>query len=297
MSLSLLPNELILIIITYIPPSSIEAFALANTKCHALSLSALHAHLKRKHNAAAMRARFPNPFPNDQRIDYSEQYLGQKLIKQGLVEQGMNPNLEYLQLDGDLHWLRAQPPEIAAEHDDWPRGVAASADEVRKLNAHVENLGLTLPPGFAAFAGTQDLIERMHLGGSTICLGELHKCAPEQDGGKGGYVCRFLCDQQGCGFWGLYMDNVGHTCVVTTDSQWDFLCACCGDPQMYSPPVVHEGIPQAHPELKFLYVEGEWEEWMARMYFNGWLWGTMWANREVVGWEKEYLQHFGKGPA
>ncbi|KAJ7755941.1 hypothetical protein B0H16DRAFT_1886208 [Mycena metata] len=276
MSFSLLPNELVLVILASIPPSGIEAFALIDTRCHALSLPALTVHLKHKHHAAAMHARF---------LHYPTRKSYKDLIEKGLVEKGMLPNLEYLQLNGDLHWLRAQTPEVAAEHDGWPRGRAANS----------QSLGLTLPAGFATFIGSQALIERLHLGGNTIELGELFKCTLQQDGGKGGHVVRFMCDQQGCGYWGLYMDTAGHSCVVHTESWDDFFCGCCeaGRYAAYAhPPVAHEAIVEAAASLRFVCVDAEWEEWMANMYFDGWIWGALWAEREVVGWDLEYVRHF-----
>ncbi|KAJ7755967.1 hypothetical protein B0H16DRAFT_1540236 [Mycena metata] len=216
MSFHLLANELVFLILAYIPPSDIEAFTLIDARCHALSLLALTAHLKHKHNTAAMHARFPhNPGSTSNGRDI--------MVANHLLEQGMLPNLEYLHLNGDLHWLRAQTPEIAAEHDRWPRGRAASPETVQKLMADAERFGLTLPTGFATLIGSQELIERLHLGGDTIALSKLLKCTPEQDGGKGGYVVRFLCDQQGCGFWGVYIDTAGHSCVVRAEGWRDFV--------------------------------------------------------------------------
>ncbi|KAJ7755992.1 hypothetical protein B0H16DRAFT_709449 [Mycena metata] len=281
MSFSLLPNELVFLILASIPPSSIEAFTLIDTRCHALSLPALTVHLKHKHHAAAMHARF---------LHYPTRKSYKDLIEKGLVETGMLPNLEYLQLNGDLHWLRAQIPEIAAEHL-WERGRAASPEAVRKLILDAGRLGLTLPAGFATFIGSQALIERLHLGGNTIALGELFKCTLEQDGGKGGHVVRFMCDQQGCGYWGLYMDTAGHSCVVHAKDWSDFSCGCCVVEYTH-PPVVHEAIVEADAKLRFVCVDAEWEEWMANMYFDGWIWGALWAEREVVGWDLEYVRHF-----
>ncbi|KAJ7755987.1 hypothetical protein B0H16DRAFT_709422 [Mycena metata] len=284
MSFSLLANELVLLILVYIPPSDIEAFALIDTRCHALSLPALTMHLKHKHHAAAMYARFPHySSPNS---------IGRNtLVEKGLLERGMLPNLEYLQLNGDLHWLRAQTPEIAAEHI-WPRGRAASPETVHKLIADAERWGLTLPAAFATLIGSQELVERLHLGGNTIELGELFKCTSEQDGGKGGHVVRFMCDRQDRSYWGLYMDTAGHSCVVHATDWSDFSCGCCvvEYPQT---PVVHEAIVEANANLRFICVNAEWEEWMAaNMYFDGWIWGTLWAGREVVGWDMEYVRHF-----
>ncbi|KAJ7044794.1 hypothetical protein C8F04DRAFT_1389080 [Mycena alexandri] len=280
MSFSLLANELVLLIISYIPPSGIEDFALLNTKCHALSLPALDAHLKHKHHAAAMHARFPSDYPLNRRTH-------KDLIEKGLLEKGTIPNLEYLHLNGDLHWLRAQ-----SRSDPRDRCRARWLAKRKCRESRGKRLGLTLPAGFATFIGTQDLIERLYLGGSRIHLGDLLKCTPEQDGGKGGYVVRFLCDQQGCGYWGLYMDSAGHSCVVRTEDWSDFLCGCC-EPYAY-PPGVHEAIAEAYAKLRFICVKAEWEEWMAGMYFDGWIGGTLWAGREVVGWEMEYLRHFEK---
>ncbi|KAJ7755965.1 hypothetical protein B0H16DRAFT_708690 [Mycena metata] len=286
MSFSLLPNELVLVILASIPPSGIEAFTLIDTRCHALS--------PRAHRApqAQTPRRLPcTPFPP---LSYPKKAT-KDLIEKGLVEKGMLPNLEYLQLNGDLHWLRAQTPEVAAEHDGWPRGRAASPETVRKLMADSQSLGLTLPAGFATFIGSQALIERLHLGGNTIELGELFQCTLQQDGGKGGHVVRFMCDQQGCGYWGLYMDTAGHSCVVHAESWDDFFCGCCeaGRYAAYAhPPVAHEAIVEAAASLRFVCVDAEWEEWMANMYFDGWIWGALWAEREVVGWDLEYVRHF-----
>jgi len=209
---------------------------------------------------------------------------------------GSAAELDYLKLNGDLYWLQPPDVEIAAEHV-WYRGKAASKEQLNELAASAQRVGIELPPGFLNFMGSDELIERMFLGGDIFYLSDsLVKCNPEDDEEGGGYVIRFLSDQQSCRFWALYVAPGGYHCVVKTPE--DVHCWICdneeegGEPDENHPkPQRFEDIPIACGPLDLTLAHPNFEEWLVVKYFNGWCSAIM-RNRELTKSQTEYLDNF-----
>lgn len=170
--------------------------------------------------------------------------------------------------------------------------------------------GIKFPASFLTFMGSQELIGRMWLGGDYFKLSALKKCRAEDDGGKGGYMIRFLSDQQGCRYWSLYMDREGRSCVM--NSQGDVNCDSC---KWRVERMVWMGVTAPGEELggrqhAILEVEKEtgvlancermdwtlghwsWEEWMCMRYFDGWNAACLSRGREVGERQIEFLDAF-----
>ncbi|KAH9204721.1 hypothetical protein DL95DRAFT_418030 [Leptodontidium sp. 2 PMI_412] len=84
----------------------------------------------------------------------------------------------------------------------------------------------------------------MYLGGDYFSLNSagLVKCKPQDDKDGGGYIVRFMCDQQGCGYWSLYLAPGGYSCVM--DCPRDVECWECQRQDQRGHPA-----PEAHKIL------------------------------------------------
>jgi hypothetical protein len=302
MSYASLADEIVLYIANLIRPRDLENFALVNRRNYRVANEKLEGRRALKRNARVMTTRFGTSYRSiglcaiapghllKQRPDLAEKY--------DCPPDGSAAELDYLELNGDLYWLRPQDAEISAAHI-WDRGRAASKEQLNELAASARRVGIELPLGFLHFMGSNELIQRMYLGGDYFYLGDsLVKCNPEDDEAGGGYVIRFLCDQQGCCFWALYIAPGGYHCVVQT---WnDIHCWICGneeedgEPDENHPkPQLFEDIPIACGPLGLSLAHPNFEEWLVMKYFDGWCSATMRKKgRELTKSQTEYLDNF-----
>lgn len=120
------------------------------------------------------------------------------------------PELKELpyEIDGSLAWLAKTPRQV-----DWAIG-DRSADklpsQLASITASAAQHGVTLPNEFVTFIGTPAL--HAHLRSTTACFLDVAETVLSF---AGGYLVRFLADQQGCAFWYLYTNHDGSDhCVV-----------------------------------------------------------------------------------
>jgi hypothetical protein len=305
MSYASLADEIVLYIVNLIRPRDLENFALVNRRTYRIANQKLERRRALKRNARVMTTRFGTSYHSiwiglcviapghilKQRPDVAEKY--------GCPPDGSAAELDYLELNGDLYWLRPHDAEISATHD-WYRGRAASKEQLNELAASAQRVGIEFPPGFLDFMGSDELIQRMYLGGDYCYLGDsLVKCNPEDDDAGGGYAIRFLCDQQSCDFWALYMAPGGYHCVV--QMQDDVHCWICarneregGEPDENHPkPQLFEDIPIACGPVRLSMDHPNFEEWLVMKYFDGWCYATLKKkDRELTKSQTEYLDNF-----
>jgi hypothetical protein len=305
MSYASLADEILFYIVKLVRPRDLENFALVNRRTYRVANQRLEERRALKRNARVMMTRFGTSYRSiglcaiapgyllKQRPDLAEKY--------DCPPDGSAAELDYLELNGDLYWLQPQDAEISAGHI-WDRGKAASKEQLDELAASAQRVGIEFPPGFLDFMGSNELIERMYLGGDYFYLGDsLVKCNPEDDEGGDGYVIRFLSDQQSCGFWNLYMAPGGYHCVVATGD--DVHCWICeneeeeeddGEPEEIHPkPQLFEDIPIACGPLDLSLDHPNFEEWLVMKYFDGWCSATMRKKgRELSKSQTEYLDNF-----
>jgi hypothetical protein len=285
MSYASLADEIILYIVNLVRPRDLENFALVNRRTYRVANKRLEERRALKRNARVMTTRFGTSYRSIGLCAISPGYLLKQrpdlAEKYNCPPDGSAAELDYLELNGDLYWLQPQDAEISAGHI-WDRGKAASKEQLNELAASAQRVGIEFPPGFLDFMGSNELIERMYLGGDYFYLGDsLVKCNPGDDEAGGGYVVRFLSDQQSCGFWNLYMAPGGYHCVVATGD--DVHCWICendeeedGEPEEIHPkPQLFEDIPIACGPLDLSLDHPNFEEWLVMKYFDGWCSATM----------------------
>lgn len=105
-------------------------------------------------------------------------------------------------IDGSFAWLSKAP-----RHSEWAIGERSAAKlprQLASLMASAEQQGVTLPGEFVVFIRDPDLHARLR--SVTACyLDVAERLLPF----AGGYLVRFLADQQGCAFWYLFIKGDG----------------------------------------------------------------------------------------
>ena len=118
-------------------------------------------------------------------------------------------------LDGSFRWLTATPT-----HDEWAIGDRRAEEIPGQLDSVITSAtehGIQLPPEFVSFVGTPSL--HKHVRSTTACYLNLAETLLPF---AGGYLMRFLHDQQECAFWYLYLNENGTDhCVVSSLEYFD----------------------------------------------------------------------------
>jgi len=132
-----------------------------------------------------------------------------------ITSESTAPNLAYLRLDGSLSWLPPLDPVNKAEMGPHHRGPAIRSKALGKLIAEAERLHLRLAASFLTLVRSIDLQYRIPSSCAAYFEVGSHfvKCPPSMDRNAGGYVIKFLQDQQGCWYASLYLDPMGQHCV------------------------------------------------------------------------------------
>src|SRR5262249_38749132 len=89
--------------------------------------------------------------------------------------------------------------------------------------AQAAGLGLALPPAFARLMGSPELQDRIP--SCTACTFGLSDALVPCIGSEGGYVVRFLSDQQDVLLWFLYLTPEGQERVLCSPAPMDELAA------------------------------------------------------------------------
>lgn len=288
MSYNTLPSEIVNQIVKSIRPNDIENFAIIDKRTYNLSHDRLEKLSALRRNSQTMATRFTSHSPPLEIYGLPSSYVytpGQDLDEINAYYSGKTNSTvassEYTELNGDLYWL--QPlSESALETNVWCQGEHASKEHLDALVSSAKQVGVEIPPVFLRFMGSKELLERMLLGGDYFYLGpSLVKCNPEDDNDGGGYVIRFLCDQQDCLFWFLYVAPGGYHAVLKSSSDTDVHCWRCswevssrdGDREEAFPnhprPILYKGVPAACEKLDLELISASFELWLAMKYFEG----------------------------
>jgi hypothetical protein len=116
-------------------------------------------------------------------------------------------------LNGSLDWLGPLDDKT-----DRTMQVHRKAPEARgrldSVTADAQRLGLRLPPAFIRLMGTPALQDRIP--SCTACYFKLGERFVHCPGAEGGYIVRFLNDQQDVLLWYLYLTPGGEECVLVS---------------------------------------------------------------------------------
>lgn len=183
MSYSAVPDEIVLQIVNLVPSSDIDNFAQVDTRTRGVSLDRLQQRQALKKNSRAISSRFGKNLSAFNSICRGHDSKGS--------EQVCTPNslthLDFLELNGDLHWLKIPEPEDALSAATWPQGTGVSKERLDELVEQGKRVGVEFPQEFLKFMGSTELMQRFFLGGDYFDLGpSLVKCNADDDNGGGG---------------------------------------------------------------------------------------------------------------
>jgi len=118
-------------------------------------------------------------------------------------------------LNGSFDWLVSTPT-----HEEWSIDDPDAAKLPLQLNSAVASAtthGITLPVEFVKFVRTPLL--HQHLRSMNACYLDIAESLLPF---TGGYLLRFLNDQQGCAFWYMYLNaDASDHCVVSSYEYFD----------------------------------------------------------------------------
>ena len=119
------------------------------------------------------------------------------------------------QPDGQLNWLAGTPT-----HDEWTIGERQAArlpSQLESVVASAQENGIALPAVFVDFIRAPELHQHVR-----SVTDDYLKLPTRVLGFGGGYLVRFLADQQGCAYWYLYLNSNGSDhCVVMSYELFD----------------------------------------------------------------------------
>lgn len=234
MSLITLPPEIILVVISLLPSYQVELFAQTfNRIIYEICKPLLATRIAARRNERTMIRKFGERQHRLPFRDLMKWYEFAGLEKtHGPFKYDPHPNdppnLEYLDLNGDLHWLQPVDPKTLEQSSRHYYGPAAATREgqVEELVVIADRLGIILPKAFIEFFLDEELQWDIPRGGSFFKLGgAFHKYGRSLDGSASGYVVKIYMGTSGGPALCLYLspgDEKGH-CVIDVPSwiDWD----------------------------------------------------------------------------
>lgn len=277
---------------SYLLPLDIESLALTMNKFLTLTcLPLLEPLFARRHHAEQSISRFgpfvfDNNVPNEV-IEHHRELFGIPASAELIDPRDVDRmhSLDYLRLNGDLHWLG--PLDSGTDMEMQPHKTSeVTTWQLEELQQAATKANVKLPPAFVKFISNKSLMDRIPSSTANFfdITGGLRKVPAAIDGGTGGYNVCMYSDQQGGGYWNLYLvpGEEGAHCVLAsgldTGDEWEDMSE---DEQFDEFPVTvdervqaeREGCQMARMMKDDLTLEGwDFESWLAGVYFEQWLW-------------------------
>lgn len=131
------------------------------------------------------------------------------------------PPIKIELFDGKFDWLTKPDDDLRQEIEKYRFREERSQIPARLNNLHqsAKLLGLKLPDSFVKFMGETYLQDRVP--SCTACYFDLPDRIIASPFNDGGYLIRFLDDQQWCLLWYLYLDQDGSHSVLVSDFAFD----------------------------------------------------------------------------
>ncbi|KAF4977864.1 hypothetical protein FZEAL_5708 [Fusarium zealandicum] len=307
MPLLSLPPELILSIVKQLHIPNVEVLAQTfNKRLYDACIPLLAKRIAARKHAKRMIARFGLPLFQSEMEDVSCEQA--KLLgfpsEHDISIPNKPPNLDYLNLNGDLSWLEPLDEKTARAMERYHRGPAdGGTDLLDKLVADAEKLGLVLPEGFIKFMSREELQYRIPSAQAAFfTLGEdgLRKCPAAVDGGAGGYLIRIMADQQWCWTWNLYLypgEGKGHAVcgsAVDANANLDQIAEALSDCKETTrdefDQAKNEGFPLAWTRHLAL-TSFSFEEFLATTYYEEQIWYVRYDDMELSQGLRKYIDN------
>jgi hypothetical protein len=180
---------------------------------------------------------------------------------------------------GEFQWLSpldAQLENQMAIHRPPEEETIRMGPRLEQLAAAAARLGLKLPAAFLNFMGSPHLLNQIP--SCTACYFDLSERIVQLPIDDGGYLIRFLNDQQQVLLWYLYLTPQGESCVVVT-------------PLMFDRENL-EGVPAKAIQANIDYCAPSFEEFIYRFWLENDLWFALEGGRPLSDAHTRYLRHY-----
>jgi len=190
----------------------------------------------------------------------------------------MLPPLDESLFRGEFQWLAPPGDEMQATMAIY-RNEAANArmaGNLNRLKASAAQLGLRLPAAFLAFMTSPELQDRIP--SCTACYFDLSERIIQLPIDDGGYLIRFLNDQQGVLLWYLYLTPQSESAVVISpvvfdDDGWD-------------------KTPTETIRADIEFCAPTFEEFMYRFWVENTIWFASEGGHSLTEAQANYLRHY-----
>jgi hypothetical protein len=188
------------------------------------------------------------------------------------------PPLDESSFRGEFQWL-VPPGEGMQETMAIYRDEAASARiaaNLKRIEASAAQLGLRLPAPFLAFMASPELQERVP--SCTACYFDLSERITQLPVDDGGYLIRFLNDQQAVLLWYLYLTPQSESAIVVSPILFD-------EEELDKTPAeaIHANIEFCAPSF---------EEFVYRFWLESTIWFASEGGDGLTEAQANYLRHY-----
>jgi hypothetical protein len=177
---------------------------------------------------------------------------------------------------GEFQWLpdlSSRLRSIVDIHKQVPDDALATG--MSSLLSSAEQMGLQLPASFVKFMSSPEL--RDQIPSCTACYFDLPEKIVESPVGDGGYIIRFLNDQQDILVWSLYLQPSGEHCVLVSNfvlDQTDLV-----------------DVPQESILKRVAFCAESFESFLYRYWLENTLWNVLVDGQPLTDEQKRYVRH------
>jgi len=190
------------------------------------------------------------------------------------------PPLPVEQFAGEFTWLGVMSEKIEAEtrpHRPPPAYYNKIINRLASLQEQARTLNLPLPEPFVRFMSRPDW--QNMIPSCTACYFDLPEKIVPSPAGEGGYLIRFLNDQQGVLYWYLYLRPEGNSCVLVSPAWMD-------DPEFAT---LEQRLIDMAAEYTF-FTSPTFEQFLYRFWLENNLWFALEDGASLTPEQNRYLQ-------
>ncbi|HLE27463.1 MAG TPA: hypothetical protein VI793_05060 [Anaerolineales bacterium] len=187
------------------------------------------------------------------------------------------PPLDASLLRGEFEWLADLADhlqQVMGGYRPPQENQERLSSNLNRLTAEATQTGLKLPVAFLKFMGAPYLQDRMP--SCTACYFDLSERIIESSAGDGGYLIRFLNDQQDVLLWYLYLNSQGDHCVLVSPIFFD------------EPP--GDLTPERIRNHTF-FCAPSFEAFIFRFWLENHIWFAL-EEGALIGEQRRYLSHY-----
>ena len=187
------------------------------------------------------------------------------------------PHIDESLFRGEFQWLPeldSRRQSIVDIHKQVPDD--ALARKMSGLLACGKQMKLDLPASFVEFMSTPHL--RDQIPSATACYFDLPDKIVEDPFGEGGYMIRFLNDQQEILIWSLYLKPTGDRCVLVSSAAFDKLSL--------------EDIPKESLLQSVAFCAESLEAFLYRFWMENMLWFALSGGQTLTKEQERYVRRY-----